>query len=35
MDETFEAFWKPLSDFPDDNWPLYPEGLFQLLIREL
>jgi ADP-ribose pyrophosphatase YjhB (NUDIX family) len=30
--ETFQAFWKPLSDFGPDGVPLYPDGLLERLL---
>jgi 8-oxo-dGTP pyrophosphatase MutT (NUDIX family) len=28
---AFEAVWKPVADFRDKRYPLYPNGLFELL----
>ena len=32
-DDPFTAVWKPLSLFPNEQTPLYPDGLLELLTR--
>lgn len=32
-DDPFTAVWKPLSSFPNEQAPLYPDGLLELLTR--
>ena len=31
-DDQFKAVWKPLSDFVEGKYPLYPDGLFEMLV---
>ncbi len=32
--ESFKALWAPLSDFQTGKFPLYPDGLLELLLKE-
>ena len=31
--ERFKALWKPMSGFEQGQWPLYPDGLLELLMQ--